>query len=267
MKRNNKFKATCISSLILLSMTFSIAQAAAFSDVPAENKYYGAISEISELGIVTGYEDGTFKPDEYITKAELSAMIARMTPYDAFDSTQYPQLFTDVTPEHWAYSYINKAAYCGVFSTFENTEYSDTYLGTTAVTVPNIESDIFSPESYVTYAEAVKAVTTLLGYNGIAERNGGSPEGYLFAAKVFGFTDSVSGYTADEYITRADLSLIASNALDIHWCIEGSPETENMLSKDNIPYIKYDGYIIYAGLNENTLRDIITNDEMNNLSN
>lgn len=165
-----KIKTIFILSLALVSLTFSIAQASDFSDVPADNQYYNAISEISELGIATGYDDGTFKPENNITKAELAVMIARLTPYDFFDSTQYPQLFKDVPVEHWAYSYISKAAYCGVFSTFENTPYSDENLGTTAVTIPNIENDMFFPESNTTYAEAVKAITTLLGYNGIAEK-------------------------------------------------------------------------------------------------
>lgn len=255
-----KLKTIFILSLALVSLTFPVAQASDFSDVPADNQYYNAISEISELGIATGYDDGTFKPENNITKAELAVMIARLTPYDFFDSTQYPQLFKDVPAEHWAYPYISKAAYCGVFSTFENTPYSDENLGTTAVTVPNIENDMFFPESNTTYAEAVKAITTLLGYNGIAEKNGGFPDGYLFTARVFGFTDGVAEHNADEYISRADFALIICNALDIHRCVEGSPEIENSIIEYNGAYIKYDGYIIYTDANRETLRYIINSE-------
>ena len=41
-----------------------------FSDVPAELWSAKYISAASQLGFVNGYEDGTFKPDQYITRAE-----------------------------------------------------------------------------------------------------------------------------------------------------------------------------------------------------
>lgn len=253
----NKLTAIIALSFTLLNISFSAAQASSFPDVAVDGKYSAAVSEMSELGVVTGYADGTFKPDNNITKAELAVMTARLTPYEFFDSSAYPQLFKDVPPGHWAYAYISKAAYCGAFSTFVNTPYSDEYLGTTAVTIPNIENDVFSPDSYATYAEAVRAVTALLGYNGIAEKNGGYPGGYLFTARVFGFTDGSEQHGADDPISRAEFALLASNALDIHQCVEGSQEQENSLIGYNNAYIKYDGYIIYADVNKNTLRDIM----------
>lgn len=262
MKQTKILACIYVLGTLILSLSCPITYAAEFSDVSPNDAYYDAISEISGFKIINGYEDGSFKPDNYVTKTELAVMIARMTPYDFFDASQYPQLFSDVSAEHWAYSYISKAAYCGVFSTFNNTEYSDDYLGTTAVTVPNIENPVFSPNSNVTYAEAVKAITTLLGYNGTAEKNGGYPDGYLFTAKVFGFTDNIREYGADEYITRADFALMACNALDIHWCIANTDSIETELIHDNVDYIKYDGYIIYSKLNENTLRDIITREHI-----
>jgi hypothetical protein len=254
------FKKTAVMStaaMIAVSAMSVSAMAAEFSDVAINDSYHDAISAISDLGIITGYEDGSFRPNVNISKAEMAVMIARMTPYDYFDSKQFPQYFKDVTDNYWAYPYIGKATQCGVFSTFFNTAYNDEYLGNTAATTPNIENDIFSPDSNVTYTDAVKAVITLLGYNGIAEKNGGYPNGYLFTGKVFGFTDNVREYKPEEYITRADFASIVNNALDIHWCISGSDEIENDLKNDNVSFIKYDGYIIYSELNVNTLRDIM----------
>ena len=49
-----------------------------FTDVPETHWAYKAIDELSDKGIITGYEDGTFKPDEYITRAEVAALIARI---------------------------------------------------------------------------------------------------------------------------------------------------------------------------------------------
>ena len=49
-----------------------------FKDVPETHWAYKAIEELAEKGIINGYEDGTFKPDAPITRAEVAAIISRM---------------------------------------------------------------------------------------------------------------------------------------------------------------------------------------------
>lgn len=256
MKKTKLFTAFCIAGLI--SVFSTAAFAAAFSDITPNDACYSAVSDISKYGIVKGYTDGSFRPNNNVTKAELSVMIAGMTPYDTFDAERFPQLFSDVTIDHWAYAYISKAAYCGAFSTFTTEKFDDKNLGTTAATIPHIENPVFSPDSYATYGEAVKAVTTILGYNGIAEKHGGYPSGYLFVGNSFGFTNGIREYGADEYITRADFAILAKNALDIHWCVANTSNLEEAFINENIDYIKFDGYLIYSKLNDNTLRHIIS---------
>ena len=53
---------------------------AAFNDVSKENNSwsYDAISALSEKNIITGYTDGSFKPSNNVTRAEMTAMIARI---------------------------------------------------------------------------------------------------------------------------------------------------------------------------------------------
>lgn len=48
-----------------------------FKDVPETHWAYEAIEELAEKGIINGYEDGTFKPDEAVTRAELATMLNR----------------------------------------------------------------------------------------------------------------------------------------------------------------------------------------------
>lgn len=48
-----------------------------FKDVPETHWAYKAIEELAEMGIINGYEDGTFKPDEAVTRAELATMLDR----------------------------------------------------------------------------------------------------------------------------------------------------------------------------------------------
>lgn len=49
-----------------------------FKDVPEKHWAYKAIEELAEKGIINGYEDGTFRPEEPITRAEVATIISRL---------------------------------------------------------------------------------------------------------------------------------------------------------------------------------------------
>ncbi|MCI9625585.1 MAG: S-layer homology domain-containing protein [Clostridia bacterium] len=66
------------------------------------------VAVLAEKGGVTGYEDNTFRPDKPITRAEAVAIINRAVTRNIAPDLAMP--FTDVTPEHWAYQDILKAA-------------------------------------------------------------------------------------------------------------------------------------------------------------
>ena len=70
--------AKVLSVVLALAMALSMVSFAAFSDVAADAKYGEAVSILSSLGVIIGYEDGTFKPDETITRAEFAAVVCRL---------------------------------------------------------------------------------------------------------------------------------------------------------------------------------------------
>ena len=79
-----------------------------FSDVSANAWYYHYVMGAAQYGWITGYPDGTFRPESKITRAELAAIINRMLgrsadkAFIAAHSGQISQ-FSDVSPTHWAY--------------------------------------------------------------------------------------------------------------------------------------------------------------------
>ena len=77
----------------------------AFSDVNRGQWFNTAISTLSAIGIVRGYDDGTFRPNEKITRAELAAIISR---FAELDGTSAPS-FSDIEG-HWAQDSIRLAA-------------------------------------------------------------------------------------------------------------------------------------------------------------
>ena len=109
-----------------------------FSDVAFTAWYNNGVSTAANAGIVAGYPDGTFLPDNNITRAEFATIAAR------FLSEAYagPDLFTDISG-HWAQEYINRAANAGWINGYPD--------GT------------FHPDAYITRAEAVTLVNNMLG--------------------------------------------------------------------------------------------------------
>jgi len=111
--------------------------ASGFSDVLSGAWYETAVRTVASRGFVTGYTDGTFKPNANITRAEFATLAAR------FDNLSSGGMsFSDVTQSHWAYSYIDSAAAKGWIN-----GYTD---GT------------FRPERTITRAEVVKIVNSVL---------------------------------------------------------------------------------------------------------
>ena len=107
-----------------------------FNDVAKDCWAANYIGYMQQFGIVTGYEDGSFRPDAPVTRAEFAAIASRFEKL-----TQGSKSFTDVPDTHWAVKYINFAATRGWV-----TGYAD---GT------------FKPEHSITRAE-VAAVTCRL---------------------------------------------------------------------------------------------------------
>ena len=75
-----------------------------YSDVAATSWYNTAVSTLSSMGIITGYPDGTFRPNAAITRAEFAAIAAR---FDN-DGDKTAAKFSDIAT-HWAKDEISIA--------------------------------------------------------------------------------------------------------------------------------------------------------------
>lgn len=113
------------------------SQSSGYSDVKTGDWFNNAVSTLSNAGIIAGYEDGSFRPNGYITRAEFATIAARF-----FDVTYSGKdLFPDISG-HWAKDYINQAANKGFVNGYED--------GT------------FKPDRNITRAEAVTLVNRTL---------------------------------------------------------------------------------------------------------
>ena len=84
------------------------SQTNGYSDVPGNKWYNNAISTLSNMGIICGYPDGTFRPDAQITRAELTKIAASFFS-DPRVAATYDGRFSDVHGAEWYISYLMTA--------------------------------------------------------------------------------------------------------------------------------------------------------------
>ena len=109
-----------------------------FSDVSSSAWYCQSVSTLSDMGVITGYPNGTFRPEANITRAEFATLLSRFTEAKTVATTS----FSD-TASHWARSTIETASANGWV-----TGYPD---GT------------FRPNNSITRAEAMAMLNRMLG--------------------------------------------------------------------------------------------------------
>jgi len=85
----------------------------AFSDLPASVPWYSAVAKATAAGWIRGYEDGTFRAAERITRAEAAAVInralGRSADRETLDAEVVIPLYRDLKADHWAYAEIMEA--------------------------------------------------------------------------------------------------------------------------------------------------------------
>ncbi len=170
-----------------------------FSDVPFDHRAYKQIEYLAEKGIINGYSDDTFRPNNTLTRAQAAIMIVRAA---GISTEGVSSSFTDVPPTHASYKFISAAYQAGIIN-----GYSD---GT------------FRPNANVTRAQIaiivqrafnVQASETIITFTDV-------PEGY--APKKFIETLAsqkiVNGYSDGTFkplnnVTRAQFSTMIYNAI------------------------------------------------------
>ena len=89
-----------------------------FSDVKSSDWYGTTVATLADMGIVKGYEDGTFRPNAPITRAEFAAIATRF--FEETGATYEPGTFTDVTGSEWFAGAIMDAVNLGLIGGYED---------------------------------------------------------------------------------------------------------------------------------------------------
>ena len=119
-----------------------------YTDMDENHWAYQSIKFLTEVGVVVGYPDGTYKPDIPVTRAEFASMAIKALGQENASVTQEIH-FDDITSEFWAYNIIQKAVYFDL--------------------IPDSKGESYRPFDSVTRAEAINIAVNALTTNQISQ--------------------------------------------------------------------------------------------------
>ena len=196
------FKTAVILFLVLILPL----QALAFCDVDASSKLGQDVEYLVSKGIIGGYEDGTFRPQGQITRAELCKLINLVFGYKKMAQTGFP----DVTANIWFYNYAIIAKEAGYIGGYED----GTFRGNNNVT----------REQFCTIITRTMGLYTLYDVSvsdGVSEWAKPYVEAVLSNSLMV--KDEDGSFRAKENITRADVVTVLANY------VHAQEDTGNMI--------------------------------------
>ncbi|MBE0447621.1 MAG: S-layer homology domain-containing protein [Actinobacteria bacterium] len=87
MKRARSVSVALVLACFILIL--GTGSALAYSDVPSDSWFYAPVKKLSSKNIITGYPDGTFRPNNSITRAEFAVTIAKALDLNTEDTSMY----------------------------------------------------------------------------------------------------------------------------------------------------------------------------------
>lgn len=142
------------------------------------------------LNLMKGYEDGSLRLENSITRAEFCSLIVRMMKKEG--TTVDSQLgFSDMKTSHWAYGTVLTAVSCGYLSGYDD--------GT------------FKPSNSITYAETCAILVNVLGYND--DIVGKWPTNVMQKAEELKLNEGLSIDESSYKMTRGEVCVMLVNAL------------------------------------------------------
>lgn len=195
MRKVRSLVALVTIAAMLLSLG-GLAGAAQFSDVPSDSKYAKAVSLLSDINVVKGYPDNTFRPANTLTREEFAAFVVRALGKEnlaqslANERTRFKD---DAQIANWARGYVVYAASAGIIRGFPD--------------------NTFRPRNKVTYAEALAMLVRALGFEKYAQTKGSWPVNYLTVAEEIKLTKDLGTFQANLPIARGEMAIATYNAV------------------------------------------------------
>lgn len=219
MKKRIKGMGILVALFVLMMGT--VANAATYSDVNVNNWHYKYVMDMSERGLMQGYEGGTFKPDAYLTRAEVVTVLYNMAGNP--DVAGLTENFTDVEDHRWYANQVKWASANGIATGYENAgEY--TFQGEKTITRQEFVVFVYRYETFV----AGTAPTSNGTYKSFADAD--KVENWASDAMNWAVGSSlVAGYSEDNTVRPSGLIKRSECAKIISCYLCEHTEVENKL--------------------------------------
>ena len=151
------------------------------------------VTRMEALGIIKGFEDGTFRPNETITRAQMAVIICKMTGVTdaiAEANKNVASKFSDVAAGEWYTGYVNIASNNGIITGFPD--------GT------------FRPNETLTLNQVLTLCVKALGRGGYVDKMGTWPANYIAEAARLNLLKDVKGASD---ANRGNVAVICWNTL------------------------------------------------------
>ena len=219
-----------LALILVVATLFSFAAMTSAKEYKDADKisYDEAVDVLSAIGILNGYDDGTFKPTDSIAREEMAKMIGVLSNAgdDVSDLYASACTFAD-TKDRWSASYVAYCAQLGI--------------------VAGRNASTFDPRGKVTGIETAKMLLCVLGFDASTQGYVGSSwkTNVLRDAKNFGLLDNfASDYDPDKAITREEAAQMMLNALEANIVI--GTVSDNLVKISNAIY--FDKYGVQISL-------------------
>ncbi len=120
-----------------------------YTDMDQNHWAYSSIKFLTEIGVVVGFPDGTYKPEIPVTRAEFASMAIKALGQEHANVSQDIH-FADITRAFWAYNIIEKAVYFNL--------------------IPDSKGEAYRPFDPVTRAEAISLAVNAIASNPVSEQ-------------------------------------------------------------------------------------------------
>ena len=189
---NRFFKLAVLSILCVFTANFALA--VDYTDLDEGHWAYKYIQMLTDEGVVVGYPDGSFHPNEYVTRAEFASMAIKGLKMENYQVKEVIE-FDDIPLDYWAYDQIQRAAYFDLIDSNKKT---------------------FDPDGTVTRAHAMSIVVNALTTQELSEEKA---------------REILKSYYLDYYTVDAEYIVIAGKAHLLGLVVE-VPDKKDVIAAD-----------------------------------
>lgn len=257
----NNLKRTLLSFFICFVSSLFIS-VYAFDDMDKTHWAYNYVNQLENDGVVVGYPDGNYRPEQFVTRAEFATMVVKALKQSNYQVSETTS-FSDVDEGFWGYDNIQRAVYLDVMKGLPN--------GT------------FLPQDHVSKAQAIAIVVSSLKTDDMTESEAKSVLNQSYSdvenveswalipagkAKNMGLIVDVPGFEGklalNENATRAELAAYLSNMIEWTKRIPNEKIEETMKRRADDGYVvqgvQYNGK--YAIIPKGTLLPVAMNQKV-----